>query len=164
MRFSKRQQHGQLAQEVYRAMLREHVAPALRAAGWKGSGSAYLLPSPGYWAQLGFQKDRYSTADQVRFTVNLSVVPRDVWACAHDSWPSQLSARPSANTDSGALIREVDRHHCWWGRIGLLMPEHNDHWWEISSGEDAASVGRDVVDAIREHAIPALRAKMTGCT
>jgi hypothetical protein len=42
-------------QATYRAMLRDDIAPALRALGLKGSGSRYSLPDPESWALLGFQ-------------------------------------------------------------------------------------------------------------
>jgi uncharacterized protein DUF4304 len=145
-------------------MLRTQIAPELRALGLTGSGSSYVLQSQEHWAIVGLQKSRTNSAERVRFTVNLTVVRRDIWARAHAAWPSQLSERPAANMDSGALIPEVDRDKYWHQRIGTLMPKKRDHWWEITSTVDPEAIGRDVVAAIRDFALPALREHMTGCT
>ncbi len=62
------------AQETYASMLREQIAPRLRALGFQGSGGVYRLPDEREWRQLGFQKDRYSTAvtRAVRFSTFLA--------------------------------------------------------------------------------------------
>jgi hypothetical protein len=63
-------------QVVYAAMMTSTFTPALRAAGLRGYGGRLELPSDTYWAQLGFQTSSYSGADELRFTVNLSVINR----------------------------------------------------------------------------------------
>ena len=145
-------------------MMRDQVAPAFRALGLTGSGSTYVLPNETCWALIGVQKSRSNTADRVRFTINLTVVPRDVWARAHATWPSQLSHRPSPNADSGGLIAEGDRDRYWHERIGTVMPRKRDTWWEITPRGDSEATGRAVVDAVRDFGLPALREHMTGCT
>ena len=47
-------------QDVYADMIKTTFAPALRAAGLRGSNGRFELPSDIYWAQLGFQKSSYS--------------------------------------------------------------------------------------------------------
>jgi hypothetical protein len=37
------------AQDDYREMIRDHIAPALREMGFKGSGQNYALPSETHW-------------------------------------------------------------------------------------------------------------------
>jgi len=61
------------AQDLFRRMLREHVAPELRRLGFTGSGQRYdLHTEAGGCGVLGFQKDTASTAAHVRFTVNIT--------------------------------------------------------------------------------------------
>jgi hypothetical protein len=144
-------------------MMRDQVGPELRALGLTGSGSAYVLPSETHWAVIGVQKSRSNTTDRVRFTINLTVVPRDVWARAQATWPSQLSRRPAPNMDSGGLIAESDRRCYWHARIGMVMPGTHDTWWEITPRIDTETTAREVVSAVREFALPALRKHMTGC-
>jgi hypothetical protein len=52
-------------------MLRDEIAPELRAAGFKGSRQSFDLPSESHWAVLGFQKSAWSDRQRVTFTVNL---------------------------------------------------------------------------------------------
>ena len=42
------------AQDVFKRLLRDVVAPELRRQGLRGSGSAYVLPDAAFWAQVGF--------------------------------------------------------------------------------------------------------------
>ena len=67
------------AQEMFRAMVRDQVAPALRDLGFKGSGQVYLLPSETHWAMLSFQKSASSDAASVRFAVNFDVTTKQEW-------------------------------------------------------------------------------------
>jgi hypothetical protein len=123
------------AQETYKAMLRDHVAPALRELGLTGSGSTYRLPDDHYWAQVGFQGSRYDEPREVAFTVNLSVVARDVWARAHDAFPRALSARPAANVRP-SLLCQADQGRYWADRLGVVTPAASDLWWHVRAGED----------------------------
>jgi Domain of unknown function (DUF4304) len=68
------------AQEAFKQMLRDHVAPALRTLGLKGSGAAYSIPSESHWALIGFQGSRANTSARMKFTVNCKVVRKGVWA------------------------------------------------------------------------------------
>jgi hypothetical protein len=43
-------------QDVYADMMTTTFAPALRAAGLRGSNGRFELPTDTCWAQLGFQK------------------------------------------------------------------------------------------------------------
>src|SRR3954453_12481053 len=99
-------------------MMREQVAPALRSLGLKGSGQSYSIPSDSYWALVGFQKSRASSAGAVKFTVNLQVQPRDAWARAYEEhwW---IGAKPSPNTRASV-------EGGWWSRIGQLLPDSGD--------------------------------------
>src|SRR5215211_665604 len=118
------------AQDLFRAMLREQLAPELRRLGFKGSGQHYdLRADGGDCALLGFQKDAASTGGHVRFTINLVVV-----------------------RGSGEL--------CWRDRIGSLLDDPHDHWWTIRVGDDIAPVADHVLWLVRERALPQLRYRL----
>lgn len=127
-------------------MLREHVAPALRRAGFKGSGQRFELPSESVWRILGFQKSTASDASRVKFTVNVTVVDRAAWAQARLA-RTFLPERPSANVRQGVG---------WMSRIGKLMPRRDDHWWEIRADEPVEPRAAEVVSAITGYAVPAM--------
>src|SRR6266542_309783 len=93
-------------QDVYADLMRNAFAPALREAGLRGSNGRFELPSEVYWAQLGFQKSAYSSADEVRFTVNLSVIRRDEWTLQSTAKP-YLGKRPRPSTHYGTWADQV---------------------------------------------------------
>jgi hypothetical protein len=45
-------------------------------------------------------------------------------------------------------------------RIGQLMPGNLDQWWELDASEDYGAVAAEVMDAIREYALPEMRARL----
>ncbi|MGC4810083.1 DUF4304 domain-containing protein [Micromonospora sp. DT228] len=135
-------------QAAYRAMLRDDVAPALRALGFTGSGSRYTLPDPESWALLGFQSSRYNTRGRLTFTVNLCAVPRIVWQSRRRE-QSQLPLKPSPGTYYGDFV--------WSWRIGHLMPVNEDVWWDLNEDVEATDVASEVVTAIEAYGLPALR-------
>jgi hypothetical protein len=131
-------------------MMKEEIAPALRRLGFKGSGQRYELPSGTHWAILGFQKSAYSDSADARFTINLTVVGRDEWEEARRQRP-YIGERPKPSTYSGVG---------WESRIGQLMPGGEDRWWRISGDLPTEPVAGEVISAIEEFALPAMRARM----
>ncbi len=141
------------AQDGYRTLLHDRVSPALRGLGLRGSTGRYALPHPDDWALLAFQKHRSGSRDEVLFTVNLLVVPRDAWT-AHRAATPGLPGTPQAGLQTGGPE--------WQERIGFLLPARLDHWWTLRTGEDAGPVGDAVVAALTDYAVPALRDRLSG--
>ena len=140
------------AQERFDEMMKGLVAPALRAHGFTGSGRSYRIPSQEWWALLGFQKSRYNDARAMQFTINVSVTPKKAWADARIGQEHWMPERPSPNTRYAAP---------WWGaRIGLLLPQREDKWWILSPESESAKVAAEVVNAIRDVALPAMLERM----
>jgi hypothetical protein len=132
-------------------MLREQVAPALRELGFTGSGPAYSLPDDAHWALVGFQKSAWSDSDSVAFTVNVTVASRDVWENERRT-RLYLPAKPAPNTHYGDYV--------WQTRIGFLLPSGRDHWWEVEAGTTTETLAAEVVGAIRDYALPAMRRQL----
>ena len=143
------------AQKAFEAMLRDEIAPALRALGLKGSGQEFSLPSATHWALLGFQRDRWSNKSSVRFTVNIAVIRRDVWAKASAAHP-WMGARPHSR-DSGYAVTDSELPGYWHERIGLLMPRHDDYWWDVDRSTDTKKLAGEIVSAIVTDVLPAMR-------
>jgi hypothetical protein len=129
-------------------MLRDHVAPALRAQGLKGSGMEYSVPSASHWILLGFQGSTANTSGRMKFTVNCKVVRKDVWSAAEEERPF-IGLRPKANVGAGSFE--------WTERIGRLMPAGEDKWWWLKADDPPDVLGREVLDAITRYALPAMR-------
>jgi len=118
------------AQDLFRIMLRDQVAPELRRLGFKGSGQRYdLRTEGGDFGMLAFQKDAGSTGAYVRFTINLVVVRR-----------------------SGSVG--------WRDHVGSLLDDPHDHWWTIRVGDDVSAVADHVLWVSRERALPELRYRL----
>lgn len=138
-------------QDIYADLMKTMFAPALRAAGLRGSNGRFELPSDIYWAQLGFQKSSYSGADELRFTVNLSVISRT-------EWDVQKAARPSLGRQPTPTI-----HYGPWAdqtRIGQLTPAGADKWWRIIRGADIDPVRTDAQADLLNYAVPWLQARV----
>ena len=135
------------AQDLYLEMHRVEIAPRLRDLGFKGTRGSYVLPDDEFWQVVSFQKDKYSSAEWIRFTVNLARTAKDEWALE-----AGRSARPRRHP--GGSIEAVG----YWARLGnVLAPLGHDRWWEIAPGRSTASVGAEVVAALDQFGIPWLR-------
>ncbi|GAA3443351.1 DUF4304 domain-containing protein [Planomonospora venezuelensis] len=130
-------------------MLRDEIAPPLRELGFVGSGQVYRLPDDRHWALLGFQRSTGSTWELLRFTVNLSVVPKELWEQRRSA--GRLPPRPAPSTYYGPWT--------WWSRIGKLLPDGGDHWWDVGPAPDPA-VASDVLAGVRDFALPALERRL----
>jgi Domain of unknown function (DUF4304) len=85
---------GVTAQEVYRVLLRDHVGPALRGIGYKGSAGHFHKKVDDYVVAIGFQKNKWSDCEHVDYRINLRVVH-----------PATAEKFDAANT----AAREIDR-------------------------------------------------------
>ena len=127
------------------AMIRDQVGPRLRELGLKGGGRNWEYPSDSHWVLLGFQGSQYNSSKTGRYTINLTVCSRHTWseACAQRSY---LPSKPKANVGYGTF--------CWRRRIGQLMPEPQDKWWEISADGSSHEVASEMLDAIEHLGLP----------
>jgi hypothetical protein len=115
--------------------------------GFKGSGQRYHLPVPGHLALLGLQKMRFGTRHDVMFTINLL-------ACSHSDWTALIERTPhyGPKPSLGAFYGES----VWSERIGFLMPEPHDHWWQVLDDTDTEALAGEVIDVLRGYGVPAL--------
>ncbi len=157
------------AQDAFKRLLRDVVAPALRNQGLRGSGAVYVLPNRFYWAQVGFQKSTSSSKDAVKFTINLKVTDKEQWnqerrdhsplkdrpppGVSQEDWDAQrlersaYPARPSVGTFGDGRSE----------RIGDLMPGTNrDQWWTLTA-QNAEDVMHDALRSLLDHGLPWLR-------
>lgn len=138
-------------------MLKETISPGLRSLGFTGSGGRYLLPSETHWARIGFQKSAYGPEQQVRFTFNISVVSKADWQRIRANYDKLANLeKPSPTVGHGP------RGTFHWERIGLLMPEQRDLWWNVDSTTDTHALGRVVISHVEAFALPAILAIVNG--
>lgn len=151
MRF--RQSAFVTAHEVFMAMMRDQVGPRLRELGLKGGGRSWQYPHDQCFVLLGFQRSKFGSADVAKYTINLSVYERDEWRDARLD-QAHLPEMPKANLDYGAVG--------WCERIGRVMPDQKDRWWEISSTAPTDSLGREMLEAIEQWGLPWCFAQIRG--
>jgi hypothetical protein len=140
------------AQDAYKIMIRDHLSPRLRAAGFKGSSGAYELPSPSHWVVLGVQASQFSNAAEVRFTMNCQVVRRDAWEDARRE-RTHLGSKPKPNTIAGGFL--------WHSRIGKLMPAGQDKWWSLHPNDPLEVLAEEVVAAVTDYLLPAIQGEIS---
>jgi len=118
--------------------------------GFKGSGRNFVLPDERDWAMLGFQSSTASSAEWVKFTVNLLVVGKHAWEEAREHHP-HLPPRPSPNTIGP---------HRYVQRIGHLT-HGGDHWWTMYGSQDPEPLTAEILEVLRDVAVPKLRQEMS---
>ena len=121
----------------------------LRAEGFTGSAGNYRLPSQSHWALISFQKSTASNRGAVKFTLNLKVVSYREYESLREEHPF-YSAKPSPNVGLEG----------WTRRIGQLLPSGQDTWWTLQAGQPTANPADEVLAALRDHGLPALRAEL----
>jgi hypothetical protein len=115
----------------------------LREHGFAGSGQDFHRRIDGNWAAINVQRARYSTADDVGFTVNLGT--------------ASTAVRVEEGFAADDPAREIDCH--WRLRIGALLPGGQDTWWTVRSGMLAVEteiLGTTLAGHLVELAIPEL--------
>jgi hypothetical protein len=134
---------------AFKAMVRDLVGPALRSEGFKGSGGTFTLTvSSGDCAVVNVQSSQFNTAEEVRFIVNLAVIPEPWWG-----WQvSHLgSAVPKTPRESLGLWR--DRLH----PTAEVSDGRSEPWWLVRDEASAVRCGQDVNHQLTTGALARLR-------
>jgi hypothetical protein len=142
---------GSSARETFTEMMNTIVKPEMKELGLRVSGTNFRLPTPDHYAALSIQQSRDNVWVRLTFTVNVRVVSNAEWA-AHVAETGDKKT-PDPNTDEGVG---------WWDRLGRLTPERKDRWWTVWGGFPTDDVARDLVSAIRDYGLPAIRERING--
>ncbi|WP_026424604.1 DUF4304 domain-containing protein [Actinokineospora inagensis] len=134
------------ADEWFKLMVDTGLAPGLRALGMSGSGRHFRVIEDAHIGQVSILQSSKSSAYSTRFTMSLSVT-------ATDEWATQLRIRPYTGRHPGGG---------WQERIGNLMLIGSgipigDLWWKIEAGKPFAGLSDEVLTAVREFGLPAIR-------
>jgi hypothetical protein len=140
---------GRSARDVYREMMRETVKPALRRLGFQVSGTTFTLPSTTHLAWIAIQQSPSNTWVRVEFTGSVQVISRAEWALRSASPAGTKAPSPIANNYVG-----------WWARLGEVSAYQRDYWWSVWAGLPADDVASDLLAAIQDHALPALKSRI----
>ncbi len=134
------------AQDAYKLLLNIHISPALRALGFTGSSGKYQLPKDKAFVQIGFQKNKWNSQEEIEFTINVSVIPKTSWDNGLKKYP-WLGKKPSAN---GMYPIEM-----WWERLGHMEPiGATVQWWKLKADTDLEALAGDIMDKVSKNALP----------
>ena len=119
----------------YKGMVLTAMSQVLRPVGFRKKGANFTRQLRQVVHFIGLQSSQSSTSTCLRATLDLSI------------W---VHAAAEANQAPDALSAH------WRERIGILMPERRDHWWVISSGQEAQVAIKEICHALREYGLPTL--------
>lgn len=115
--------------------IQTHLAPL----GFKKKHTSFLLDKEDVLIIVNFQKSGKSTQDILIGTVNLGVVSKPI-AERMDQIPANIPI--------------WDAH--WRQRLGHLIPEHTDKWWEVHDAEQAIQAGDEIISLLMIYGLPAI--------
>ena len=134
------------AQNALKVALNEFVGPAVRDAGFNGSGKTWRrVNGHGDWAIVNVQSSAWSTSEELRCVINISLVPQP-WI----AWTSHLLDQEVPKTPGEASGLYRDRIH------PTGSPANTDTWWTARNEADAGAVARDMVLRLTTDALPLL--------
>jgi hypothetical protein len=124
--------------EAIDAVLAAGLVPALKLARWKRSRRTFRRADGDAVMVTHVQASQGSAGAEGLFTVNLGVYFAAV------------------DTVSGNRVLEAPCHYeCPLRvRLGLLMPEHRDHWWKVVVDAPVEALATEVADAWRQFGLP----------
>ena len=124
--------------ELYKELVKQ-ISPVLKESNFKRSANNFYLRHGDNWGLINFQKSTHSNIEEIRFTVNLGV---SSGKSSHFYAPDLPPRKPLIQT-------------CHWEqRIGKLLPEANDKWWQIRPDESIDHLVHELKTCIANHAIP----------
>jgi hypothetical protein len=130
------------AQDAYDEMVREFIWPRVRVRGFKRSGNTFHRPDGANWQVINLQKIVSSSADEIRFTINVAVAFDRLREGVHD-WPQGKRPR-----ESRCHLRE---------RMGGLLGSA-DTWWRLTPDSNIVALADTVSTALETYALPWLDA------
>ena len=109
-------------------------------------GDTFLVNKSNNWGLIDFQKSRSSNKDHILFTINLGVVSTSIRQALSGITSSE---KPSI----------MDCH--WNKRIGFLLEQKKDFWWEINDGISIEELSSKILNIIELIAIPEIEMIIT---
>lgn len=112
------------------------IAPVMKAHAFRKQRHRFCRADREATLHLGVQSSQWNATDRARFTINL--------------W----SHLPALSTPADeAMYSRVG--HCGI-RIGHLMPEHEDYWWEATNDGEVGAIAAHVASVVEHVAVPYL--------
>ncbi|MEV0560925.1 DUF4304 domain-containing protein [Dactylosporangium sp. NPDC050588] len=135
------------AKEAFGAMVKMHVGPPLREAGFRGPAPTWRRRSPaGDIAVVNLQKSSYNDGDEVNFYVNLAVLPAAWWQYLIDDSSQKRPTNP------------VERHGLLRRRLDPPVKSRLRDGWVIRGTDGGDDCGLVLGERLEQVAVPELQA------
>lgn len=126
--------------ELTDQVVSDFVAPAMKAAGYRKTARNWHLDLGDAVTVVNLQGSSWNSRDRSQFTANLGI-----WFPAAESIAGSPERPNRKPPEYQCTVRE---------RIGYLMPEGRDVWWELDSTAHLESTGIEVTAAIVDFGLP----------
>lgn len=124
-------------------IVRSALAPFLKEVGFKKKGSSFYKTDDSSMDVINVQLSQGNFGDEGRFTLNVG---------------KYFPAIAELEGESAALEFPKEYECTLRKRIGDLMPQKADFWWQISRASDDDALAADVKSAVERYALPWLQA------
>jgi Domain of unknown function (DUF4304) len=134
------------AQMVFKIMLRDQIAPALRKMGFKGSGNNYEMFRDEYRVLIQLQRSKFSTRDSVPFDANVSVVH-----------PATIELFSKENERARQQGKELEIGGGYSNRLNNLAGRNAYGFpWIVTPDEPSEPVADDFIECVRRYFLPVI--------
>jgi hypothetical protein len=117
--------------KTIKAIIKEGLGEQLRLDGYHRQGNTWYQRGDGWIRVVNVQASQSNMGTKGKFTVNLGVYfdkVADVLGHPNDKFPKEFECHLRI-------------------RIGLLLPEHRDKWWEFDENTDLAIIASELRQA-----------------
>lgn len=123
--------------DKYRSLLSE-VNNSLKPIGFKKTGEIFYYYRNNNIGLINFQRSKNSSSDVILFTINIGVYSSSL----------HLFDRPGINS------KPVMSDCHWRQRLGFLLPEKQDYWWQIDYNTSLPDLMTEITNLLISVAIP----------
>ncbi|MFC5285660.1 hypothetical protein ACFPM7_01230 [Actinokineospora guangxiensis] len=131
----------------FRLMVETDLAPGLRALGLSGSDRHYRLVTDTHRAEISIVQAP-ARQDTTRFTLSLGVTPTDEWTNQRRIRPYLTHSQPGWRAPIGQVVL-----------VGSGVPI-GDLWWQVRAGRPFSRISKEILNLVKEFALPAMRAQI----
>jgi hypothetical protein len=117
-------------------IVQNDIKPLLQARGFRKKASLFWRDNGDVIDVITVQRSQWNDPTSGRFTVNLGLYWKHIQALVDRAVPLPREYNCTVQT-----------------RIGGLLPERTDLWWEVS-GADLSAVAHDVSEKLRRYGLP----------
>ena len=130
---------GNMSSDTYKQIILTQLHTLLKPIGFRKKQQCFSAEQGDTVLFIQMQSSKKSTKNVLVVTINLGIF-------------SRIVAESVRNTRAPNVY---DAH--WRARIGSLMPDESDKWWEVQSSDEAHLCGTEITSILTNRALPQMR-------